>query len=101
MITPIDRLTPISGLGQAAAPDPIAQTAGQTPFGAVFRSAIDNVRQTDAQKVQTDYLLATGQLGNPAGSTIAGAKYEMAVELLTQLRNRALDAYSELTRISL
>ena len=101
MITPIDRLMPLKGLNDAHSIAPTAQTAGQIPFGAVFQSAIDNVRETDAQKVETDYLLATGQLDNPAESTIAGAKYEMAVELLAQLRNRALDAYSELTRISL
>lgn len=51
--------------------------------------------------MQTDYLLATGQLDNPAQSTIAGTKYQMAVKLLVQLRNRALDAYSELTRINM
>ena len=31
----------------------------------------------------------------------AQAKEQMAVELLIQLRNRALDAYQELTRISI
>jgi flagellar hook-basal body complex protein FliE len=39
-------------------------------------------------------------LDNPATVTIAATKSELAVELLVQLRNKALDAYSELTRIS-
>lgn len=100
MITPIDRLQPLAALNEEQKTAP-AENAAQTPFGAIFRAAVDNVVQTDAEKVQTDYLLATGQLDNPALSTIAGTKYNMAVELLVQLRNRALDAYSELTRINM
>ena len=38
---------------------------------------------------------------NPAAAMIAGSKSVAAVNLLIQLRNKALDAYSELTRINL
>ena len=51
--------------------------------------------------VEAEYLMATGQLDNPAVLTIAETKSTIAVELLVQLRNKALDAYSELNRISL
>ena len=70
-------------------------------FESIFRDAIENVKQTDAEKTEAEYLLATGQLDNPAALTIAATKNEIAVELLVQLRNKALDAYSEITRISL
>ncbi|MBQ3076358.1 MAG: flagellar hook-basal body complex protein FliE [Clostridia bacterium] len=70
-------------------------------FDTIFRSAIENVKQTDAAKTETEYLLATGQLDNPAVMGIASTKAQIAVDLLVQLRNKALDAYSELTRISL
>lgn len=70
-------------------------------FESIFRGAIENVKQTDAEKTEAEYLLATGQLDNPAALTIAATKNEIAVELLVQLRNKALDAYSEITRISL
>ena len=99
MITPIDKLTPISGGDriQGAADS----TGGQSMFGSIFQSAIDNVKQTDAEKTEAEYLLATGQLDNPAALTIASTKNELAVSLLVQLRNKALDAYSELTRMGL
>lgn len=71
------------------------------PFADIFQSAIDNVRQTDDDKNKMEYLLATGQLDNPAELTIASTKAAAAVELLIQLRNKALDSYSELVRISL
>ena len=70
-------------------------------FTSIFQSAIQNVKDTDAEVVQTQYLLATGQLDNPAATSIASTKNEIAVNLLIQLRNKALDAYSELTRLSI
>lgn len=70
-------------------------------FADLFESAINDVKQTDAEKNQAEYLLATGQLDNPAQLTIAATKAELSVELLVQLRNKALDAYSELMRMNL
>lgn len=70
-------------------------------FGDIFKSAIQNVEQTNAEKVEAQYLLATGQLDNPAELTIAASKSQLAVELLVQLRNKAVDAYKELTNINL
>jgi flagellar hook-basal body complex protein FliE len=70
-------------------------------FGSIFQDAIQNVKDTDAELVQAEYLLSTGQLDNPATVTIAATKNELAVDLLVQLRSKALDAYSQLTQISL
>lgn len=70
-------------------------------FGSLFGSLIQNVKDTDAEFTQAQYLLATGQLDNPAMAMIAGTKSAMAVDFLIQLRNKAQDAYSELTRMSL
>ncbi len=77
------------------------QETEQGIFGDIFASAIESVRQTDAEKTEAEYLLATGQLDNPAILTIASTKNQIAVELLVQLRNRALEAYQEISRISL
>ena len=97
MITPIERLAPISEV-QSAKPVEAVQ-GDQSLFGAVFQSAIDNVKQTDMEVREAQYLLSTGQLDNPAALTIAAEKESIALDLLIQLRNKALDAYSELTRI--
>ena len=71
------------------------------PFADVFQSAIENVRETDTVYREKEYLLATGQLDNPAEVTIAATEASTSLELLIQLRNRALDAYSDLMRISM
>lgn len=84
-----------------------AQAAGgsgktqSTLFGDIFRSLVDNVKETDAAKNEAYYALATGQLDNPAQASIAATQAELSVSLLVQMRNKALDAYSELMRISL
>ena len=100
MITPIDKISAISGGGKLQGMEGSAQSE-QGMFASVFQSAIDNVKQTDAQVVEKQYLMATGQLDNPAELTIAQTKSTIAVDLLVQLRNKALEAYNELNRISM
>ena len=103
MMTPMEKLAPLAPLNvnketkAQSAPSP----QGESVFGAVFRSAVDNVKETDAEYKEAQHMLATGQLDNPAAAMIAGSKSVAAVNLLIQLRNKALDAYSELTRINL
>lgn len=99
MITQIDKLQPINGVGTSSKTN-AAQESGAGTFGSIFQSAIDYVKETDAEKNEAQYLLATGQLDNPAELTIAATKSQIAVELLVQLRNKALEAYNELKNIS-
>lgn len=103
MLTPLRELTPLTPLGTDT--DKKVKDAspveGESVFGAIFRSAIDSVKETDAELREAQYLLATGQLDNPAAAMIAASKAQAAVNLLIQLRNRAQDAYSELSRINL
>lgn len=82
-----------------------AQKTQESPaaslFANVFGQAIQNVRDTDAQRVDLEYQLSTGQIDNPALVTTAATKASVAAELLLQMRNKAVDAYNELMRISL
>lgn len=73
----------------------------KNPFTDIFQSAVNAVRETEAEEVEMEYLMATGQLDNPALLSIASYKADLAVDLLVQLRNQAMDAYNELMRISL
>ena len=71
------------------------------PFTDIFRSAVDAVRETSADRDQMEYLMSTGQLDNPALLNIATTKASIATDLLVSLRSKAMDAYNELMRISL
>lgn len=97
-IQPIQNAAALNGAQNAGENTP-SESGGM--FADIFQTAIDNVKTTDTDMNEAQYLLATGQLDNPAEATIAATKATAAVELLIQLRNKALDAYSELTRISL
>ena len=103
MLTPMEKLTPLAPLnaGKEQKRKDASSSVEGSIFGTIFRSAIDNVKETDAEAREAQYLLATGQLDNPAMAMIAGTKSAMAVDFLIQLRNKAQDAYSELTRMSL
>ena len=70
-------------------------------FADVFKNAIENVREAEDDVAKKEYLLSTGQLDNPAELNMATYKAEAALSILTQLRERALNAYSELSRINL
>lgn len=70
-------------------------------FEDIFRTAIDNVKQTEKAKVEAQYLLATGQLDSPATYMVAMNKAELSAQLLVQLRQRALDAYGEISRMNM
>ena len=74
---------------------------GESAFGSLFRSLIQDVKDTDAEFVNAQYLLSTGQLDNPAELGLAGYKNEIAVDLLVQMRNKALDVYNELKNINI
>ncbi len=89
-------------LDKTASKDNVASSQDGVPvFADVFQNAINTVKQTDAENNQAQYLLATGQLDNPAVATIASTKALLSVQLLSELRNKALDAYSEITRMSI
>ncbi len=96
-IAPIESLRGVS----STLSDIKAQGGQPSMFSQIFQSMVDNVKETDAARNEAYYALATGQLDNPAEATIAAYQASVATNLLVQMRNRALDAYSELMRISL
>ena len=93
----------MEALAKAAQKTAVAEETGEiaeSAFGQIFKSLIQNVKDTDAEFTQAQYLLATGQLDNPAQLSLAAYKNEIAVDLLVQLRNKALDAYNELKNMN-
>lgn len=97
---PVSPIRPLIGTAEAQ-PVSSARSVGSSLFATVFQSAIDNVRETNAEQMDLEYKLATGQLDNPAELTLAAAKASNSALLLMTLRDRAMDVYNELMRISL
>ncbi len=96
--TPIGQISPLTLTEQT---QQLNKNEDSGMFAQIFDAAIENVKQTDEQKNDLQYQLTTGQLDNPALLSIAEVQAATAVDLLVELRNRTVDAYSELMRIGL
>lgn len=81
--------------------DTAPKTDGINVFRDVFLNAVDEVRRTDMDYSEKEYLFATGQLEDPAQLTVAATKAQTSVDFLVTLRNRALDTYNELMRMNI
>lgn len=98
-ITPI---IPMNSIGDIGSEKKITSgEAGSSVFQDVFREAIKNVKETDKDLTTQEYLLATGQIDDAHTVPAAAAKAQLSVELLTALRNKALESYNEMMRISI
>lgn len=71
------------------------------PFGEVFQSAIQNVAQNEKTLEESQYMLSVGEIDDAHTVPIAAANAQLSVDLMVQLRNKAVEAFNELMRISL
>ena len=70
-------------------------------FENIFKSALDEGASNEKSLEQAQYLLSTGQIDDAHTVPVASSMAQLSVDFLVQLRNKALDSYNELMRISL
>jgi flagellar hook-basal body complex protein FliE len=71
------------------------------PFKDIFDEAINNVHQTEAQAQIDAARAVAGDMDDLHTLTIDIAKADLALSMLVALRNKALEAYNEIMRISM
>ena len=99
-ITPIQLWGSLEGLnGGTSSTD--RTLSAYVIFLNIFERAVHAVRDTERHLLPQQYLLSTGQLDSPHTVQIAASEAQLSTNMLVQLRNKALDAYNELMRISL
>ena len=98
LITPIEKINSISDLDSLSKASPSGTSAG-VPFQDLFQNAVENVKSTNADVNQELYKLTTGQSDDLHNIAIASTKATLSVQMLVQLRNKALDAYNEVMRM--
>ena len=69
-------------------------------FRDILSGVVGQVRETQADVENKQYLLATGQLEDAHSLPIAEAKASLSVELLVSLRNKAMESYNEIMKMS-
>ena len=99
-----DFITPIQPMQfgkENAIGQPTKTDAGSSVFRSILEDAVNDVKTTQQDLEDKQYLLATGQIDDAHTVPIAAAQAQLSIDLLVQLRNKAIDAYNELMRISL
>ena len=98
-------IAPITGIESITkelnAMQPQIGQSESTSFLDVFRNALDNVNETDEMAKQSEMLVATGGTDDLHTLMINTSKAELALETMVQIRNKALDAYNEIMKITL
>lgn len=98
-ITPIDRINSLDQLNtRNSTVDSSKRGEG---FQDIFSNLIESARGTDFNTSEKGYLLASGQVDDVHTVPIEAQKAQLSLDLLVQLRNKALESYNELSRISL
>lgn len=101
-ITPINTTEILNGISASSSAQNSERTSeSYIPFEDILKDAITNVVETN-NTVQMDAIkIATGDVDSLHKITIDIAKADLAVQTLVQVRNKALDAYNEIMRITL
>ena len=95
----LNTLSEIENFGKVSSQPSPAQN-GEAIFRDVLESAVKNIVETDNEVNKQQYLLATGQTDDVHNLTIAATKAQLSVDYMVQLRNRAMESYSEIMRIN-
>ncbi|OON86173.1 flagellar hook-basal body complex protein FliE [Oribacterium sp. C9] len=75
------------------------ESQGALLFKDIFDNAVNNVKITQADVENKQYLLATGQLEDAHSLPIAESKAAISLNMMITLRNKALSAYTELIKM--
>jgi len=97
-ITPMAPLGEISGLNTVRT-EP-AKSGNELPFKDIFTTAINNMQETERIASNNSVLLALGDIDDLHTIGIDATKAFLAERLVVELRNRAMEAYSEIMRIN-
>lgn len=77
-----------------------AVEGGTKSFGEFLTGALGEVNKLQASSVKASFDLAAGNLQDVSQVTIAAEKASIAMQLTMQVRNKMIDAYQEVMRMS-
>jgi len=88
---------PVSPPSSSRRTDTVDLTGG---FSNILTAAFANVNATDHQDRTSMMALLTGEADDLSGLLIDAQKAELALQLALQIRNKLIDAYNEVMRMS-
>ena len=78
-----------------------SETPGGPSFGQMLQSALGQVSHLQDHAGQMATSFAQGKTGDIHSVMIASEQATLALQLTTQIRNKAIDAYQEVMRMSM
>ena len=75
-------------------------TSSTSMFSDLYNGLIDNVNSTNSAFEGDIVKAAQGELDNPQQLTIDSAKANIALQLVSNVRTQALDAYNDIIKMS-
>ncbi len=98
-ISPISSAGAISDITKTSNTNKTAGGSGD--FSQIFRDLINNVNETDRVSKEDIFKIASGNADDLHNIMINSEKAELATLTLVQVRNKVLDAYNEIMRVTL
>lgn len=103
-IEPIQNMKAIESLSElkkAEKTDEKSIVGDKLPFKSMFLDAIEDVKETNNQVNIDAEKLATGRSDNLHQYSIDITRAQLSLELLVELRNKALESYNEIMRLGI
>jgi flagellar hook-basal body complex protein FliE len=95
LIPPISPVTP----SVTASTAPVSGSGGGSGFGDALAKSLSSLQDTQAQADQQVQAFATGQSQDMSSVVMSVEKASLELQLATQVRNKAVDAYNEIFRM--
>ena len=97
----IEAIKPIDTIGDLETFQTTEEQSNPGLFRSLLEGSINNLIETEMIAQNDSALLATGELDDLSSLGINSTKAYLAERFVIEVRNRALDAYSELMRINM
>lgn len=102
MVKPIANILPgINPIPSVPGAGGSSGSSGGTNFGEVLNQAIDSVSQMQNNASEIGNLFAAGKIDDLHTMMIESEKADLALQFTLQVRNKIMDAYTEIMRMPL
>ncbi|MDP9396049.1 MAG: flagellar hook-basal body complex protein FliE [Actinomycetota bacterium] len=98
-IAPLGPVGPLSGVGGLDAAGPVGAAGSSEAFGSKLVQGLEEVQALHGKANDMAVQAATGDLTDVHDYMIAASKASTATQLTVALRNKALEAFSEIMRM--
>ena len=95
----IEPIQPIKGINPTEELNKTSSKINAQLFKSIFNNALDNYIEAEDKVNEDIYKLSVGESDDLHNLMINAQKAELSLDLMIQLRNKALDAYNEIMRM--